>query len=254
MKERQVKELPLLAICTTRNKKSTKMIREIFGKKLGMTQIFGADGTLIGVTLVEIEPVCVLEEIKYQNREVAKIGCFKWPENRQKYMKKPLLGYFKKLGVAPYKLIREVALDKTAVKKDTAAPAAEKPAENAEEQKAEQPKTRPEVGIEMFNEGDIVNVHGTTKGRGFAGGIKRHGWHGGPSAHGSMTHRRIGSNGSNTDPGRVVRGHRMPGHMGVDYRVVKQLKIVKIDKEKQLLFIAGSTPGNKGSVVAVEKA
>ncbi|MDD4955621.1 MAG: 50S ribosomal protein L3 [Candidatus Omnitrophica bacterium] len=231
------------------------MIREIFGKKLGMTQIFDKDGALIGVTLIEVEPVCVLEEIKYQTKEVARIGCFKWPENRQKFIKKPVLGYFKKLGVSPYKLIREVELDKTAAKKDAAAPA-EKSAEQKEgEQKAEQPKAaRPEVGIEMFNEGDIVNVHGTTKGRGFAGGIKRHGWHGGPSAHGSMTHRRIGSNGSNTDPGRVVRGHRMPGHMGVDWRVVKQLKIVKIDKEKQLLFVAGSVPGNKGSVVGVEKA
>ena len=230
------------------------MIREIFGKKLGMTQIFASDGSLIGVTLIEIEPVCVLEEIKYPTKEVARIGCFKWPENRQKDIKKPVLGYFKKLGVPPYKLIREVELDKTAAKKE--AVAAEKPAEPKEgEQKVEQPKAaRPEVGIEMFNEGDIVNIHGTTKGRGFAGGIKRHGWHGGPSAHGSMAHRRIGSNGSNTDPGRVVRGHRMPGHMGVDIRVVKQLKVVKIDKEKQLLFIAGSIPGNKGSIVAVEKA
>lgn len=221
------------------------MIREIFGKKLGMTQIFESSGALIGVTLIEVEPVCVLEEIKYANRDVARIGCFKWPEHRQKYIKKPVLGYFKKLGVAPYKLIREVAIDKDAKKQQEApAPSAEGAVQTA----------RPEVGIEMFNEGDIVNIHGTTKGRGFAGGIKRHGWHGGPGAHGSMFHRRIGSNGSNTDPGRVVRGHRMPGHMGVDIRVVKQLKVVKIDKEKQLLFIAGSIPGGKGSIVAVEKA
>ncbi|MCK9573532.1 MAG: 50S ribosomal protein L3 [Candidatus Omnitrophica bacterium] len=219
------------------------MIREIFGKKLGMTQVFADDGTLIGVTLIEVEPVCILEEIKYAKGDFARIGCFKWPEHRQKYIKKPVLGYFKKLGVAPYKLIREVAIDKDAKKPQEAA------APEATEQKA-----RPEVGIEMFNEGEIVNIHGTTKGRGFAGGIKRHGWHGGPSAHGSMTHRRIGSNGANTDPGRVVRGHHMPGHMGVDIRVVKQLKVVKIDKEKQLLFIAGSIPGGKGSIVAVEKA
>lgn len=230
------------------------MIREIFGKKLGMTQIFGSDGALIGVTLIEIEPVCVLEEIKYPTKAVARIGCFKWPENRQKHIKKPVLGYFKKLGVAPYKLIREVAIDKLAVKNQAAAPSDKPVEQKADEQKAGEPKARPEVGIEMFNEGDIVNIHGTTKGRGFAGGIKRHGWHGGPGAHGSMTHRRIGSNGANTDPGRVVRGHHMPGHMGVDYRVVKQLKVVKIDKEKQLLFVAGSTPGFKGSVVAVEKA
>jgi len=235
------------------------MIREIFGKKLGMTQIFASDGSLIGVTLIEIEPVCVLEEIKYPTKEVARIGCFKWPENRQKNIKKPVLGYFKKLGVPAYKLIREVAIDKTAAKKEAAAPVDKAPEQigaepKAGEQKTAEQNTRPQVGIEMFNEGDIVNIHGTTKGRGFAGGIKRHGWHGGPGAHGSMTHRRIGSNGANTDPGRVVRGHHMPGHMGVDIRVVKQLKVVKIDKEKQLLFIAGSIPGNKGSVVAVEKA
>ncbi|MCK9616008.1 MAG: 50S ribosomal protein L3 [Candidatus Omnitrophica bacterium] len=227
------------------------MIREIFGKKLGMTQIFGSDGALIGVTLIEVEPVCILEEIKYAKGDVARIGCFKWPEHRQKYIKKPVLGYFKKLGVTPYKLIREVAIDKDVKKPQEAPASASIPSAEAA---ATEVKAKPEVGIEMFNEGDIVNIHGITKGRGFAGGIKRHGWHGGPGAHGSMTHRRIGSNGANTDPGRVVRGHHMPGHMGVDIRVVKQLKVVKIDKEKQLLFVAGSIPGGKGSVVAVEKA
>ncbi|MDD4183739.1 MAG: hypothetical protein PHT53_08005, partial [Candidatus Omnitrophica bacterium] len=155
------------------------MIREIFGKKLGMTQIFASDGSLIGVTLIEIEPVCILEEIKYPTKDVARIGCFKCPENRQKYMKKPVLGYFKKLGVSPYKLIREVAIEKTVAKKEAAAPVVEKapeqaPAEQkAGEQKTAEPQTKPQVGIEMFNEGDIVNIHGTTKGRGFAGGIKR---------------------------------------------------------------------------------
>lgn len=241
------------------------MIREIFGKKLGMTQIFDKEGNLIGVTLIEIEPVCVLEQIKYNNRDVARIGCFKWPENRHKHIKKPLAGYFKKLGVVPYKLIREVAIDKTVAKdleKNTSdlqknTPDSQKNALESQEnvsKNTEESKDNMEIGIEMFNEGDVVNIHGTTKGRGFAGGIKRHGWHGGPSSHGSMTHRRIGSNGANTDPGRVVRGHRMPGHMGTDYRVVKQLKVIKIDKDKNLLFVSGSIPGSRGSVVAVEKA
>ncbi len=259
------------------------MIREIFGKKLGMTQIFDKEGTLLGVTLIEVEPVCVLEEITYPTKKRAKVGCFKWPENRLNHVKKPLLGYFKKLGVSPYKFIREVAFDGSAFpaaseavkpaeevkppeeakSADAAKPAeAVKSAEGAEAVKPEQKDSKEvenasalnrEVGVELFAEGEIVNVHGTTKGRGFAGGIKRHGWHGGPSAHGSMTHRRIGSNGSNTDPGRVVRGHRMPGHMGVDYRVVKNLKVVKIDKEKNLLFIEGSIPGARGSVVSVAK-
>jgi large subunit ribosomal protein L3 len=247
------------------------MIREIFGKKIGMTQVFDKEGSLLGVTLVEVEPVCVLEEITYPTKKRAKIGCFKWPENRLSHAKKPLLGYFKKLGVSPYKLIREVAFDGSAfpvVAPVAASEEAAKPveavklAEGAEAVNAENkdtkevektPATNREVGVELFSEGEIVNVHGTTKGRGFAGGIKRHGWHGGPSAHGSMTHRRIGSNGANTDPGRVVRGHRMPGHMGDVYRVVKNLKVVKIDKEKNLLFIEGSIPGARGSVVAIAK-
>lgn len=239
------------------------MIREIFGKKIGMTQIFDKDGTHLGVTLVEVEPVCVLEEITYPTKKRAKVGCFKWPENRLNHVKKPLLGYFKKLGVSPYKFIREVAFDGSAFPVDASvSPEIVKPAEGAEAVSAEnidskevqKPQTlKREVGVELFNEGDIVTIHGTTKGRGFAGGIKRHGWSGGPGGHGSMTHRRIGSNGANTDPGRVVRGHNMPGHMGNVYRVVKNLKVVKIDKEKNLLFIQGSVPGARGSVVSVAK-
>ncbi|MFA5276485.1 MAG: 50S ribosomal protein L3 [Candidatus Omnitrophota bacterium] len=239
------------------------MIREIFGKKIGMTQVWSKDGSLLGVTLVEVEPVCILEEITYPTKKVAKVGCFKWPQNRLSHVKKPLLGYFKKLGVDPYKFIREVAFDGSAFPVEVvSAPAAEKPvegaeavsAENKDSKEPEKPQTpKREVGVELFSEGEIVTIHGTTKGRGFAGGIKRHGWHGGPSGHGSMTHRRIGSNGANTDPGRVVRGHRMPGHMGDVYRVVKNLKVVKIDKEKNLLFIQGSVPGARGSVVAIAK-
>ncbi|MFA6281756.1 MAG: 50S ribosomal protein L3 [Candidatus Omnitrophota bacterium] len=240
------------------------MIREIFGKKIGMTQVFDKDGSFLGVTLVEVEPVCVLEEIIYPTKKRARIGCFKWPENRLNHAKKPLLGYFKKLGVSPYKLIREVQFDGSAFPEaaPVVAPEAVKPAEGTESTNVENqeikeaPKAQElkrEVGVELFKEGDIVTIHGTTKGRGFAGGIKRHGWHGGPGGHGSMTHRRIGSNGANTDPGRVVRGHHMPGHMGVDWRVVKNLKIVKIDKEKNLLFIQGSVPGARGSVVSVAK-
>jgi len=240
------------------------MIREIFGKKIGMTQVFDKDGAHLGVTLVEVEPVCVLEEVTYPTKKRVKIGCFKWPENRLNHAKKPLLGYFKKLGVSPYKFIREVPFDGSpfpesapAATPETAKPAEADQAVSTEHKDSKQAPApqapKREVGVEMFNEGDIVTIHGTTKGRGFAGGIKRHGWSGGPGGHGSMTHRRIGSNGANTDPGRVVRGHNMPGHMGVDWRVVKNLKVVRIDKEKNLLFIQGSVPGARGSVVSIAK-
>jgi 50S ribosomal protein uL3 len=110
-----------------------------------------------------------------------------------------------------------------------------------------------EVGVEIFKEGEIVDVRAKTKGRGFAGGMKRHGWHGGPATHGHTSHRRIGSNGANTDPGRVVKGHRMPGHYGNAWRTVKNVKVVRIDKEKNLLFIHGAVPGCKGTIVNVKK-
>ncbi|MCM8831457.1 MAG: 50S ribosomal protein L3 [Candidatus Omnitrophica bacterium] len=205
------------------------MLKEIFAKKLGMTQIFDSEGNLISVSAVEVEPVCVIEKKEYPGKVFfAKIGCFKLPENKQNKINKPLAGYFKKNGVAFYRFVREVMAEKEV-------------------------ELKKEIGVEIFNEGDIVSVCGKTKGRGFSGGIKRHNWHGGPSSHGSMSHRRIGSNGSNTDPGRVLRGHRMPGHYGNEFRTIKNLKIVKIDKDKNLLFIKGGVPGSRGTILRIKK-
>lgn len=208
-----------------------------------MTQIFDKEGAFLGVTLVEIEPVHVLETFEHAGRKVARIGCFKCEEKKVDKIKKPVLGYFKKMGAAPYKLIREVEL--AAEIKESKDKAASDETSPAEVQK--------EFGVDIFSEGSVVDVKAKTKGRGFAGGMKRHGWHGGPASHGSMTHRRIGSNGANTDPGRVVRGHRMPGHMGDVWRVMKKLKVLKIDKEKNLVFISGSIPGHRGTVVSIRK-
>jgi large subunit ribosomal protein L3 len=204
------------------------MIREIFGKKIGMTQVFDGEGNLIGVSLVEVEPACILEKKEYPNKISAKIGCFKVDEKKLNKIKKPVLGYFKKLQVSAYKLIKEVESVKEA-------------------------EAKKEVGLEIFNDGDIVHVRGKIKGRGFQGGVKRHGWHGGPGGHGSMFHRRIGSNGANTDPGRVVRGHRMPGHMGDCFRTTRNVRIIKVDREKNLLFIEGSVPGARGAIINIKK-
>jgi large subunit ribosomal protein L3 len=219
------------------------MIREIFGKKLGMTQIFDKEGSLLGTTVVEIEPVCILESFERAGKKIARIGCFQYADKKLNKVKKPAQGYFKKMNTAAYKLIREVEL---ATENN---PAAEKaPNDNNIPQEG-----RKEFGVDIFNEGDVVRVKGKTKGKGFAGGFKRYGWHGGPSSHGSMTHRRIGSNGSNTDPGRVVRGHHMPGHMGDVWRVMKNLKVLRIDKEKNILFISGSIPGHRGTIISIKK-
>lgn len=243
------------------------MIKEIFGKKVGMTQIFDNVGNQIGVTLVEVEPVCVLEKVQYPNKTMAKIGCFKVKPNRIEKLKKPYLGYFKKLGLEPYKLVREVSVtdnfdfsaivakkeDKGQPKKSEAVSEASESSKQADSKTEEANTPQREFGIEIFTEGEIVDVQAKSKGRGFSGGMKRWGWHGGPGGHGSMFHRRIGSNGSNTDPGRVLKGIGMPGHFGDAWSTVKKIKIVKIDKEKKLLFVKGSVPGGTNGVVKVKK-
>jgi large subunit ribosomal protein L3 len=206
------------------------MIKEIFGKKLGMTQIFDNEGNLVGVTVVEIEPACILEKVSYPSKEKVKIGCFRIPENRINKVKKPILGYFKKIELPPYKIIREVDFDST-----------------------QEIKAKQEFGVEIFKEGELVDVRARTKGRGFQGGMKRHGWSGQPKSHGSTTHRRIGSAGASTFPARIVKGHRMPGHMGNVIRTIKNIKVLKVDKEKNVLFLKGAVPGSIGCNLLIRK-
>jgi large subunit ribosomal protein L3 len=247
------------------------MIREIYGKKIGMTQVFDGEGNVLAVTLLEVKPVYLLEKIDYSGKVKARIGCFKVEENRIKKMKKPILGYFNSLKVNPYSLIKEVDVEKNAdfsfltkgmsadmktssPEKDIAKTDINAAASDSAEKKSEGfPEISREIGVEIFKEGDTIDVRARTKGRGFAGGIKRHHWSGQPQSHGSMTHRRIGSAGSNTFPGRVLKGLRMPGHMGDSYRTMKNLKVFKIDKAKELLFITGSIPGSRGTIVRVKK-
>ncbi|MCD6229120.1 MAG: 50S ribosomal protein L3 [Candidatus Omnitrophica bacterium] len=204
------------------------MIKEIIGKKIGMTQIFDQKGELIGVSVVEVQPVCLLEKVDYLTKKRVKIGCFKVNERK---VKKPQLGYFNKLGVGCYEIIKEV------------------PYETNQEL-----PLKKEIGVEIFQEGELVDVTANTKGRGFQGGVKRHNWRGQPRSHGSMTHRRIGSAGASTYPGRIVKGHRMPGHMGNKKCTIKNLEIIKVDKENNLLLIKGSLPGGINSIISIKKA
>lgn len=234
------------------------MIKEIYGRKIGMTQIFTPEGEMIGVTLVEIEPICLLEKVDYPTKTVAKIGFFRVDEKRINKVSKPCLGYFTKLKVSPYKFVREVAIEKE-TDFSFLAKSLPLPSSQAKDDQAaplvgqEDINNKREVGIEIFKEGDIVDVQANNKGRGFAGGMKRHNWRGQPGSHGATSHRRIGSAGSNTDPGRVLKGHRMPGHMGNAKCTVKNLKVVKIDREKKLLFVKGSVPGHNQTIVKVKK-
>ena len=195
-----------------------------------MTQIFAQNADFIGVTALEVEPACILEKVTYPEGVKARVGYFKVSDNKINKVKKPLLGFFKKIGVPPYKIVKEVDVEK----------------DNEIEPKKE-------IGVDILKEGEFVDVRAKSKGRGFQGGMKRHGWRGQPRTHGSTTHRRIGSSGSTTFPGRIIKGLKMPGHMGDSYVTVKNLKVVKVDSEKNILYICGAVPGAQGAVVSIKR-
>jgi len=259
------------------------MIKEIYGKKIGMTQIFDQEGNSVASTLIEVEPAYILEKVQYPGKDKARIGCFKLEEKKAAKLKKPIEGYFRKLKVSSYKVIKEVEIDKDAdfsfkVKNTEEAGLASEETKNQEAKDADSSEVKDnanpqegskqdqavteqeisnkdprEVGVEIFKDGEVINIQAKTKGRGFAGGMKRHGWSGQPASHGSTTHRRIGSAGASAYPSKIIKGLNMPGHMGNSYRTIKNLKVLKVDKENNLLFIQGSVPGSRGSVVKLKK-
>lgn len=197
----------------------------ILGKKIGMTQIFADDDRLIPITAIEAGP-CFVLAVKEKSIQLG----FD-PVKSERRIKKPLLGSFKKLNIAPQKLIREVSRDPK-----------------------REYKVGDEIKVDLFNAGDFVDVTGISKGKGFQGGMKRWGWHGGTRSHGSTSHRRVGSLGSSTSPGRVWKGHHLPGHMGAARVTVQNLKVVKVDVEKNILLVKGAVPGCNNSYLMIKKA
>jgi len=173
----------------------------LLGKKIGMTQIFSEDGKLVSVTAIEAGP-CPVLAVKEKSIQ---IGFDTLKETR---VKKPVLGYFKKNNITPRRVIREVT-----------------------KEASREYKIGEELKVDLFKVGDFVDITGTSLGKGFAGGMKRWHWHGGPMTHGSTSHRRVGSIGSTTTPGRVWKGHHMPGHMGNQKTTVQNLRVVKIDAQ-----------------------
>jgi len=200
------------------------MATAILGKKIGMTQIFGDDGSWIGVTAIEAGP-CPVLAVKDKNIQIG----FELASG--KALKKPLAGFFKKLNIAPRKFIREFAKDA-----------------------GKEYKVGDELKLDMFASGDFVDITGITIGKGFQGGMKRWNWHGGPMSHGSTSRRRIGSIGSTTTPGRVFKGHHLPGHMGNARQTTQNLKVVKIDLENNILLVRGAVPGHKNGYLLIKKA
>jgi len=201
----------------------------ILGRKIGMTQFFQDDGTLCGVTVVEAGP-CVVSQVRTKDKDgydAVQLGFMDRPE---RLLAKPQLGQFKKAGIAPKRYLREERL---------AAPASLAVGDL--------------VRADVFKVGDVVDVIGTTKGRGFAGTIKRHGFNRGPETHGSMNVRAPGSIASRRI-GKLPKGKRMGGHYGVERVTAKNLRVVRVDAERNLLFVLGSVPGHNDGFVMVQAA
>jgi large subunit ribosomal protein L3 len=208
------------------------MIGGIIGKKVGMTQIYQDDGTAVPVTVIKAGP-CVVVQRKTADRdgyEAVQLGLVE--ERPPRRVNKPLRGHFAKAGVPPTRILREFRL----------------------EPGSESPRVGDQVLVDEFAPGELVHVTGTSKGRGFAGFVKRHHFRGGPASHGSMFHRAPGSIGASSYPSRVWPGARMTGHMGMHRVTVKNVRVVRVVPEKHLLLVAGSVPGPPGGYLLINKA
>ncbi len=201
----------------------------ILGTKIGMTQIFGENGIVIPVTVVEAGPCTVVQRktVDSDGYSSVKVGFKEVPERK---LNKPEKGLFSKVKVSPRKYLREFRVEDNEV------------FEVGQEIKIE----------DMFQAGDKIDVSGISKGKGFQGTIKRYGQKGGKETHGSMYHRRVGSMSANTNPARVFKGKKLPGHMGVDNVTVQNLDVVKVDSERKLLLIKGGVPGPKGALLVIK--
>ena len=201
----------------------------LLGKKLGMTQVFLPDGRPVGVTVVEAGP-CPVVQVRTAEKDGYRAVQLAFDDKPARLVSKPQAGQFAKAQATPKRYVREIRLGPT-----------------------EELPTAP-VTVAVFAPGDFVDVTGTSIGHGFQGGMKRHHWHGGGASHGSMSHRRIGSMGANPAPGRVLRGHRLPGHMGHVRRTVQSLEVVQVDAEHHLLVLKGSVPGHDNGYLMIHKA
>lgn len=193
-----------------------------------MTQIFKEDGAMIPVTVVEAGP-CVVTQVKTVESDGYEAVQVAFGDVRESLLTKPAAGQFKKAGLAVKKYLREFRT-------------------------AEEFKVGDEIKVDVFENGDKVDVTGVSKGKGYAGAIKRWGQSRGPMAHGSKYHRGQGSMGAKSYPGRVFKTKRMPGHMGAVQRTIVNVEVVGVDAEKNMLLIKGSVPGAKGQLLTIKKS
>ena len=224
----------------------------ILGKKIGMTQVFDEKGEVHPITVLQAGP-CVITQLKTMAKdgyEAAQIGLVEFVKSSK--VNKPMAGHFGKSNVPPVKLMREVAVDAVAAtaKADVAKTEA---AEGAEAASGNGLKAGDRILVDIFSDHKYVDVIGTSKGRGFAGVVRRHRFAGGPKAHGHMFQVQ-GSIGASSFPSRVFPGQRMPGHYGVDQVTVRNLRIRGIDLEENLLMVEGAVPGPRDGYVLISKA
>ncbi len=207
------------------------MVEGLIGKKLGMSQVFDKEGNIIPITIIEAGPCTVIQK-KTKERDgysALQLGLLE-----KKALKKPTKaykGHFKKANISPVRILREFYFD--------------------EEKEIKEGDT---FFVDIFKEGEKVHVEGTSKGKGFAGVVKRWGFRGGKASHGSMFHRAPGSIGSSSFPSRVFKGKRLPGHMGNERLTVRNLTVIQTDKDNNLLIVKGAVPGAKGGYVVIKKA
>ena len=205
------------------------MKKAILATKIGMTQIFNENGALVPVTVLQAGP-CVVTQVKTEENDGYKAVQVGFVDKREKLVSKPVKGHFDKAGVAYKRFVREFRLD------------------NAEEY-----SVKDEIKADIFAAGDKIDATAVSKGKGFQGAIKRHGQSRGPMAHGSKYHRHAGSNGACSDPSKVFKGKKMPGHMGSKRVTVQNLEVVKVDAENNLILVKGAVPGPKKSLVTIKE-
>jgi large subunit ribosomal protein L3 len=205
------------------------MCRGLIGKKLGMTALFTTDGEYTPVTVVQVGP-CVVTQIKTMSSDGYNAIQLGFGEKKKSRTNKPMQGHLKKSGAGYFEFLREVPVDD--------------PGEF---------KLGQTVGLDVFTIGERIDVTGTTKGRGFSGVIKRHGFHGGKKTHGSRSHRIPGSIGCSAWPAKVIRGKKMPGQYGNTRKTVRNLEIVDIRPEQNLMLIKGAVPGSGSGLVEIKK-
>ena len=205
------------------------MKKAILATKVGMTQIFNEDGTLVPVTVLQAGP-CVVTQVKTVENDGYSAVQVGFGEKREKLVNKPMKGMFDKAGVSYKRFVREFKF------------------ENAEEY-----SVKDEIKADIFAAGDKVDASAIAKGKGFQGAIKGHGQSRGPMAHGSKYHRHAGSNGACSSPSKVFKGKKMPGHMGGKKVTTQNLEIVRVDAENNLILVKGAVPGPKKALVTIKE-